>query len=74
MKTFNIKLFGVELEVDVEIEEPDYGDYYNPPFAGEIDIQEILFNGDSIYDIVSEIPNWEQKIYEEIYKQIQAER
>ena len=74
MKTFNIKLFGVELEVDAEVEEPEYGDYDNPPFGGEIDIQEILHNGESIYDLVSEIPNWEQKIIEEIYKQINAER
>ena len=74
MKTFNIKLFGVELEVDAEVEEPEYGDYDNPPFGGEIDIQEISHNGESIYDLVCEIPNWEQKINEEIYKQIQAER
>lgn len=74
MKTFNIKFFNTDITVIAEVEEPERGDYDNPDFGGEIDIQEVLFNGDSIYDIVSEITNWEEKINEEIYKLINEER
>ena len=74
MKTFNIEFCNTDITVIAEVEEPERGDYDNPDFRGEIDIQEIIPNSNSIYNIVCEIPNWEQKINEEIYKLINEER
>ena len=59
---------GLELEVEADIEEPTSGTNDCPPYDGSIEINDIFFKGESVYDMVSEIINWEEKITDLIRK------
>ena len=70
MEFYTIRLFGLNLEVQCEIEKPNFGTFDTPGDNGSIDIQDVTFQGSSIYYMITEIMDWEEKICDEIRKQL----
>ncbi len=62
----DIEIFGVELEIEYHHYkgEPTTHDYQGSD--EEFEIIDIKHNGGSVYDMVSEINGWEQKIYDKL--------
>ena len=67
---FYIDLLGCTLLIEVEIEAPDFGTYETPGDSGSIEIIDIKHSGVSVFELVSEIKNYEELIIDEIHKQL----
>ncbi|HAT80359.1 MAG TPA: hypothetical protein DCS17_02830 [Flavobacterium sp.] len=59
-ETVNYK--GIDIEVLFNVEFYDSGDYDTPPSGGEIEIEDVLHKGESIYDLVAYIKDFESDI------------
>ena len=70
METCTIEFKGAKLEIEFEIERYYPATRETPEEGGSVEITDILHEGISVYDLVSEIKNYEELIIDEIMKQL----
>ena len=67
---YTVRLYGIDFDVTVEIHKPSFGTFDCPGDNGSIEIIDIKHSGVSVFELVSEIKNYEELIIDEIHKQL----
>ena len=70
MITETIEFKGVKLDIEFEVEKYYPATYYTPEEGGNIEIYDIFHNGESIFDIVSCVKDYEDIIIDELIKKL----
>ena len=70
MEKVTIEFKGAKLEIEFEIERYYPATIEAPEEGGSFEITDILHEGVSVYDLVSEIKNYEELIIDKIMKQL----